>query len=127
MIAYWQNIGFDTVETEPRQVCCMIRARESWFGIVSFPGFAGECASTKQVINIFDAYESPMFNQQIDQKLGFRTQSVLSVPVCDDADRINPRTIGVVQMINKMEYDGRIGTFGQEDIDVLETLAWLLI
>merc|ERR1719375_2619744 len=29
-------------------------------------------------------------------------------------------------MINKMEYDGRIGTFGQEDIDVLVTFAQLV-
>ena len=31
------NIGFDAVENEPRQVCCMIRAREPWFGFLSVP------------------------------------------------------------------------------------------
>ena len=29
-----ENIGFDTAENEPRQVFCMIGAREPWFGIV---------------------------------------------------------------------------------------------
>ena len=31
---YWPaNIGFDTAESEPRKVCCMVRAREPWFGL----------------------------------------------------------------------------------------------
>ena len=41
LVRFWKNavksvvawkIGFDTAESEPRQVCCMIRARESRFG-----------------------------------------------------------------------------------------------
>ena len=31
-------IGFDTAENWPRQVCCMIGARELWFGIFSALG-----------------------------------------------------------------------------------------
>ena len=32
------KIVFDTAESEPQQVCCMIRAPEPWLGIVSAPG-----------------------------------------------------------------------------------------
>ena len=35
MCLYLQESDFDTAENEPRQVCCMIRAREPSFGIVS--------------------------------------------------------------------------------------------
>ena len=36
------NIGFDTAENEPRQVCWLTRAREPGFGIVSVPGRSTE-------------------------------------------------------------------------------------
>ena len=32
------NVGFDTAENRPRQVCCMLKARLRWSGIVSVPG-----------------------------------------------------------------------------------------
>lgn len=34
-----------------------------------------------------------------------------------------PQVIGVIQMINKIEFDQNIGTFGDEDVEVLETFA----
>ena len=33
------KVGFDTVETDPLQVCCMMTAREIWSGIDSVPGW----------------------------------------------------------------------------------------
>ena len=35
------KVGFDTAENELRQVCCTMRARESWFGFVSGLGREG--------------------------------------------------------------------------------------
>merc|ERR1719510_248416 len=33
------------------------------------------------------------------------------------------RTLAVIQMINKMEFDGEIGKFDDEDVQVMETFA----
>lgn len=48
-------------------------------------GIAGECACAEEgrgtVINIPDAYADKRFNQAIDQKTGYHTQSMLCVPI----------------------------------------------
>ena len=47
-------------------------------------GIAGRVATTGTAMNVADAYQEPLFNQEIDQKTGYRTKSVLSVPIHDD-------------------------------------------
>ena len=37
-ILFWK-INFDTAQNEPRLACYMIRARDPWFGIISFPAW----------------------------------------------------------------------------------------
>lgn len=48
-------------------------------------GIAGECATASDglgaLINIPDAYQDPRFNQAIDKKTGYHTQSMLCVPI----------------------------------------------
>merc|ERR1719253_223728 len=44
-------------------------------------GIAGECCCTGKVINIPDAYADPRFNTSIDKKTGFKTQSILALPM----------------------------------------------
>ncbi|CAD7959820.1 unnamed protein product [Amoebophrya sp. A25] len=88
-------------------------------------GIAGECATGGPegrgiVINIPDAYEDARFNQQIDQKTGYHTQSMLCVPIRNSTET---KVIGVIQMINKIEIDQEIGIFLDEDCEVLETFA----
>ena len=33
-----EKFGYGTAENEPGQVCCVIRAHNPWFGIVTVPG-----------------------------------------------------------------------------------------
>src|SRR5262245_5997811 len=69
---------------------------------IRFPmdrGIAGHVASTGEVLNIPDAYESRYFNPEIDQKTGYRTRSILCVPIRDDRHEI----IGVVSVINRKD------------------------
>ena len=93
-------------------------------------GIAGECASSDEgggggrrkrpgkLINIPDAYQDPRFNQEIDRKTGYHTQSMLCVPIRNASET---RCIGVIQMINKLEFDHEIGVFVDDDVEVLET------
>lgn len=87
-------------------------------------GIAGECATEAKLIAIPDAYRDPRFNQAVDKATGYHTQSILAVPVCGKwrgGDK-NP-VLAVIQMINKMEFDGEVGRFDEEDTQVMETFS----
>lgn len=70
-------------------------------------GIAGEVARSGNPLNIPDAYESPFFNREIDQRTGYRTRSVLCMPIKDSRQRV----FAVAQLLNKT--DG--GVFTVED------------
>lgn len=63
---------------------------------------AGSAALAKSAINIADAYELPAsapygFDHRFDEKIGYRTKSMLTVPLVSQRDEV----IGVIQLINK--------------------------
>jgi HD-GYP domain-containing protein (c-di-GMP phosphodiesterase class II) len=63
---------------------------------------SGYAALTGQLVNVADAYNLPpgspfRYGRSFDQKSGYRTKSILSVPMRDHNDEV----IGVVQLINK--------------------------
>ncbi|MEA3506820.1 MAG: GAF domain-containing protein [Elusimicrobiota bacterium] len=77
-------------------------------------GLAGHVATAKETLNIKDAYSDDRFNPEIDKKTGYRTETILCMPMTDT----NGRVIGVFQVLNKKE-----GTFNRQDEEVLSLLA----
>lgn len=77
-------------------------------------GIAGYVAQTGETLNITDAYTHPKFNDRFDQLTGFRTKSILCMPMRDENDQI----IGVFQLINKKK-----GTFLADDELFLQDLS----
>jgi adenylate cyclase len=77
-------------------------------------GIAGQVASTGKLLNIPDAYANPLFNQDVDQKTGFRTRNILCVPMRTGEGQ----TIGVTQVINK-----KSGAFTEADERILTSLS----
>ena len=73
---------------------------------------AGYVASTGEVISIDDAYAIPesapyQFNPASDRSIGYRTVSMLTLPLKNKADEV----VGVLQLINRKEsYDYRLTT-----------------
>jgi hypothetical protein len=61
-------------------------------------GIAGECLRMNQTLLINDPYNDSRFNQATDKKTGYRTTSILAVPITTNAGQ----TIGVLQAINKL-------------------------
>jgi signal transduction histidine kinase/putative methionine-R-sulfoxide reductase with GAF domain len=82
--------------------------------IESGRGLAGLVAKEKRVINLRDAYEHPNFDVRVDRHTGYRTRSVLCVPMFGASGEV----IGVVQVLNKLT-----GTFSKEDQHLLCALA----
>jgi len=73
-----------------------------------------------ELINILDAYKDPRFNQEFDKKTGYHTQSILAVPVMDPHAK---RCLAVIQMINKKEFDGEVGVFIEDDVNIMNTFG----
>ena len=74
-------------------------------------GIVGHCATTGETINIEDAYLDRRFDKTVDLKTGYRTKSILCVPIYNNRGEI----AGVTEMINKFE--GL--TFDADDIKML--------
>src|SRR5215470_3632520 len=77
-------------------------------------GVAGSVAMTGQTINVADAYDHPLFYKEVDLQTGYRTRTLLAVPLRD----LKGEIIGVGEAINKSE-----GQFTDEDAELLQTLA----
>ncbi|MEM7771853.1 MAG: GAF domain-containing protein [Cyanobacteria bacterium P01_A01_bin.37] len=60
-------------------------------------GIAGYVASTKQPLNIPNAYEDPRFDPSTDKRTGYVTRNMLCMPVFNSKSKL----IGVTQLINK--------------------------
>jgi putative methionine-R-sulfoxide reductase with GAF domain len=61
-------------------------------------GLAGYVAESKTNLVLDDAYFDPRFNREYDMKTGYRTKSVLCVPIFDLDTKV---VIGVIQSLNK--------------------------
>jgi len=84
---------------------------------IRFPahmGIAGSVAKTGKIINIPDAYKDKRFNPEIDRKTGYRTHSMLTVPMKNKDGEI----IGVFQILNKAK-----GEFSPYDEELLLAIA----
>ena len=60
-------------------------------------GVAGKTISEGKVLNIPDAYETDFFDSTTDTETGYRTKSILSVPIFNNRGEI----MGVTEMVNK--------------------------
>jgi hypothetical protein len=61
-------------------------------------GIAGWVAQTGQSLNIEDAYEDSRFNSTIDKQTGYRTRSILCLPIMNECGQC----IAVAEAINKL-------------------------
>lgn len=62
-------------------------------------GIAGYVATHGTLLNIPDAYECDLFNRSWDQKTGYRTRSVLCLPMISNHGGV----LGVIQVLNRKD------------------------
>lgn len=96
---------------------------------------AGYVALTAAPLRLDDAYDLPegapyRINRSFDEKHGYRTRSVLAIPMQNNRDEI----IGVLQLINRKptfndtlkgpeDFDQRVIPFDQRNVDLVVPLA----
>jgi len=91
---------------------------------MSKTSIAGYVAMTGETVNIHDAYNMPgdvpyKHSRQVDENLGYRTKSILAVPMKDHRDEI----IGVLQLINSMNEKNEAIAFDSQTEDLVLSLA----
>lgn len=80
---------------------------------IRFPadkGLAGFVVRSGETLNITDAYSDSRFNPEVDTKTGYRTKTILCMPIMNN----NGEIIGAFQVLNKID-----GVFTKNDEDLL--------
>jgi signal transduction histidine kinase len=77
-------------------------------------GLAGEVASSGRPVRIADAYADPRFDPSVDAATGYRTRSLLVVPLRHRSGEV----VGVLEVLNK-----RAGAFDEDDEAFLEAFG----
>ncbi len=84
---------------------------------IRFPadkGIAGHTLQTGEIINIPDAYKDPRFNPDVDKKTGYKTGTILTMPMFNKQNDV----FGVFQVLNKKD-----GIFTVADEKLLSAIA----
>ncbi len=77
-------------------------------------GIAGHVWKTGEVVNIPDAYKDTRFNPEIDKKTGYKTKSILTMPLLNLYNDV----IGVFQVLNK-----KSGSFTRHNENLLSAIS----
>ncbi len=75
-------------------------------------GVVGACIAQNEIIVANDLSNDPRFHRQVDETSGYRTTSILCVPL-----RTGDQVIGALQVLNKP------GGFGDQDAELLRLMA----
>ena len=84
---------------------------------IRFPatrGIAGQCAQSREIINVTDCYSDSRFDPSFDKESGYKTRCMLTLPLIGYDDSL----IGVLQLLNKED-----GVFDEDDERVAGALA----
>lgn len=76
-------------------------------------GIAGWVAEHQEPVVINNTYSDQRFFSGVDQRSGFRTSSMICIPL-----KVNERTIGVLQAINRL-----FGQFTSHDLELMQGLG----
>ncbi|MBD3223303.1 MAG: GAF domain-containing protein [Caldithrix sp.] len=84
-------------------------------------GIAGYVAETGQTINIKDAYNDSRFDSSTDKKTGYKTRTVLCMPIFEPQmkNESQPSIIGVLQCLNKKD-----GVFTENDEQLISNISY---
>lgn len=77
-------------------------------------GLAGYVVKTGETLNIENAYTDNRFNKDVDLKTGYKTKTILCMPIKNN----NQEIIGAFQVLNKID-----GVFTKNDEDLLVAIG----
>jgi len=84
-------------------------------------GLAGATYKSKSILNISDPYNDKRFDKSFDDRTGFRTRNILSIPIFNR----NGDTIGVIQVLNKKT--GEFDHYDEEFAAIFATFSAIAV
>lgn len=82
-------------------------------------GLVAETVRSGRVQRIDDVYADSRFNPAVDRQTGYRTRSLLTVPLLNSRREV----IGAFQCINRLTEEGRPALFTAEDVRLLSVVS----
>ena len=92
---------------------------------ITHNSISGHVAITGKSLNIPDVYQLDCsqvpysFDRSYDEKAHYRTQSMLTIPLKNNQDKV----IGVMQLINAQNEEGEVIPFSEEDTPLIRVFA----
>lgn len=134
-IAHCEGGSLFLIETDADQQASLV-FKLAQNDVVDFPfvesrlplaanSIAGYVASTGQELNIRDVYQLSsdlpyQFNRTFDDQMGYRTRSILAIPMRDHRERV----VGVLQFVNRADVASGEGlAFDAEITELLRAIA----
>ena len=89
---------------------------------ISNNSLSGSATLNEEVINLKDAYDDPRFDKRFDKQTGYRTRSMLVVPIVSETTH---DVLGCLQCLNKQNLEGMAEgvAFGPEDVELVRAFA----
>ena len=84
-------------------------------------GIAGECLKNRRIIRVDDCYADPRFNPEVDRATGYRSESLLAIPLVG----MEEEAVGVMQLLNSAR--GRFDDHDEHLADLFAGFAALAI
>jgi GAF domain-containing protein len=79
-------------------------------------GVVGWCVTNRQPLLVPDVRQDPRFSSLVDEAIGFRTISLICVPLLD-----GDRPLGAIEVVNPRSGE----SFRQEDLDIMRLVGLL--
>lgn len=109
---------FDSSTMELRSCFAEGMAEESAIVVPLRVGIIGTAILQRKLLNLADAYQHPYFNPEVDSHTGYKTDSLLVVPLIHSSGRI----MGGIELLNKAT-----GRFSAEDEKLVEEAAQQIV
>lgn len=101
-------------DEETQELVVRVATKLGSIRIPAHKGIVGESLLSRHLINVPDCYADSRFNREIDRQTGYRSRSMLTIPLIGFEDTL----VGVLQILNKKE-----GVFDEQDEFVATALA----
>jgi HD-GYP domain-containing protein (c-di-GMP phosphodiesterase class II) len=119
-----EKLNFLVAQTESLEAKTQQKSFKSFYVPLTKESISGYVATTGKTLNLADVYHIPptveyRFNKEFDRRMGYRSKSMLTVPMRDHNDEI----IGVLQLVNSLDLEGRVVPFRKEYEALILSLA----
>lgn len=129
VLLHMANMGREMILADRCTVWLIDHIREELFTTVAHgvdeiriplgTGFVGHSVTTGEPLLVEDAYSDPRHNAENDQRTGYRTKSIITVPFVGNDGSI----IGAYQAINKMDEQAVFTTIDLEHLTLAASYA----